>query len=617
MKQREVIPLKQGLDFKLTLPGSKSITNRAFLCAAFAEGKSVLRGCLESDDTAVMLEALRKLQIPISVSSELNVEDKSQNEFIIEGCGGQFKSGDFTFDLHNAGTATRFLTAAMCVREGATIITGDPRMKERPIKDLVDGLSQLGIEIGYLENEGYPPIKIQGFRIPAKGTGRQDSGFSEYLIRMSGSKSSQYFSAILMMAPLLDKPLRLEVDGDLVSKPYIDITLEVMKAFGVEVKNNNYQSFLVRPQKYQAADYEIEGDASAASYWQSMNFLHGGYLEFENLNIEKSIQGDAQYASVLNSQFPIPNSQLNTKSQIPNPIVNMNTMPDVAMTLAVTAPFVGGKTKIAGLSTLKIKETDRLVALENELSKLGIVVSTTGDSITVRSQDSGFRSQDLAVIETYNDHRMAMCFAVMGTKIPGIVIDNPGCTDKTYPNFWQDLERMYLSKKIELGNKNLVLTGMRGSGKSYFGKKIAALLNRDFIDLDEEIEKEVGMKISEIVEQKGWGHFRLIEQNICSKYADSENLIIATGGGVVLNEENMNNLKQNGVVAFIFADVSVLAERLSKNSGDRPSLTGRGMVDELQQVWKERRDLYLKYADVVWDDTSGQFLGKNLNSLFK
>lgn len=609
MYKREVIPLKQGLNFKLTLPGSKSITNRAFLCAALAQGKSIIEGALESDDTVVMLEALRKLEIRTS---------KTENGFEIEGCGGQFKAGNFTFDLHNAGTATRFLTAIMGLREGATIITGDSRMKERPIGDLTDGLAQIGVSIEFLENIGFPPIKISKSQIlNSKQTPSPKSQISnnQYLIRMKGDKSSQYFSAILMMAPLLDKPLKLEVEGDLVSKPYIHTTIEVMKVFGVELQNNNYQSFLVEPQQYKAAVYTVEGDASAASYWQSINFLHGGNLEFKNLNIEDSIQGDSKYLQYLkalgNRQQAIDNDSL-----LPSPYcLDMNNVPDVAMTLAVTAPFVPGETKITGLSTLKIKESDRLAALENELKKVGVQVSTTDDSITVGGQRSAISDQQV-VIETYHDHRMAMCFAVMGTKIPGIVIDNPGCTDKTYPHFWKDLEKMYLSKKIKLGDKNLVLTGMRGSGKSYFGKKIATILNREFVDLDEAIEKEAGMKISEVVEQKGWDEFRKYEQIICSKYADSENLVIATGGGVVLNEENVKNLKQNGVVVFIFSDVSVLAERLSQNPQDRPSLTGGGMVEELRQVWEERRELYLKYADYVWDDTSGKMIERYLDQLF-
>ena len=286
MNSREVIPLKQRPDFTLRLPGSKSITNRAFLCAALAKGKSRIYGALESDDTAVMRSALRKLEIRNSLLRlRSGGQAKLENGILVDGCGGRFKKGKVTLDLHNAGTATRFLTAIMAVREGETVITGDRRMQERPIADLVDGLKQLGVDVIYLNRKGYPPIKIGNskFETPSSAYAPAGRRNSNYTVRMKGDKSSQYFSALLMLGPLLDKPLRIEVIGDLVSKPYIDITIAVMKAFGVNVKNNSYKSFTVKPQKYKATNYHIEGDASSASYFISMAYLHGGKVGFSNL----------------------------------------------------------------------------------------------------------------------------------------------------------------------------------------------------------------------------------------------------------------------------------------------------------------------------------------------
>lgn len=622
MTEREIIPLKQGLDFRLELPGSKSITNRAFLCAALAKGKSRLYGALDSDDTVVMMKALRKLEIRKS---------KIEGGVEIEGCGGKFKKGNFKFDLHNAGTATRFLTAIMVARsstdsdsddeEGETVITGDKRMQERPIADLIDGLRQLGASIEYLGDDGYPPLKIRKSKI-------DNRNLDEYVIKMKGDKSSQYFSALLMLGPLLDQPLKIEVEGELVSKPYIDITIAVMKAFGVKVKNNSYQSFQVKPQQYKATDYIIEGDASAASYWTSMAYLHNGNVSFSNLNAgflnkkcvhkgkkaiysvktkklsKKSIQGDSLYTGILkkfkSEARNLTYRQTGPKSEV---IFDMNDMPDVAMTAAITASFKKGETKITGLSTLRIKETDRLMALEKELRKVGVDVRTSKDSITIRSTIGPTIG---STIGTYNDHRMAMCFAVMGTKVPGVMIENPGCTNKTYPQFWEDLERMYLSEKVKLGKRHLVLIGMRGSGKTYFGKKIAKILGREFIDLDQLIEKCEGMTISELVKSHGWDHFRRLESMAVEKVSELKKpVVIATGGGVVLDPKNMKLLKQNGKIVFIFAPPSVLAERIKK-SKNRPSLTGKGFTDELQSIWQERRDLYLKYADIVWDDTSGK-----------
>lgn len=582
MNTREVIPLKRELDLSLKLPGSKSVTNRAFLCAALATGKSRIYGALKSDDAEVMLKALKQFGVGVR-------EMKDYIEII--GTGGKFKGRKITVDLHNAGTATRFLTAISVLRAGETVITGDKRMQERPIADLVDGLRQLGADIRYLKGAGCPPLKIRNSKLETRK-------IECHIIRMKGDKSSQFFSALLMLGPLLGKPLRIEVVGDLVSKPYIDTTIAVMKSFGVKVKNNQYKSFEVKPQKYKKADYHVEGDASAATYFSALHFLHGGKLKLVNLDYKKAIQGDVNFPEVL-KKLKTGNSRT----------IDMEAMPDAAMTLAVCAAFARGTTKITGLSTLRIKETDRLVALENELTKVGMKVRTTKDSIRIQ----GLRTKDYGLIsgsriETYNDHRMAMCFAVLGTKVPGIVIENSGCTEKTYPNFWEDLEKAYLVT-IRLGQKNLLLTGMRCSGKTFHGKRIARKLGRKFVDLDYEIEKQEKMKIERLVELKGWPYFRNVEQKICSKFAGARDLVIAAGGGVVLSPKNMKALKDNLINVFIFADPGILSQRIAKDQG-RPSLTGDVLENEIHVIWEERRDLYLKYADYVWDNTSGTSLQK-------
>ncbi|MBN2307201.1 3-phosphoshikimate 1-carboxyvinyltransferase [Candidatus Peregrinibacteria bacterium] len=572
MNKREVIPLKQKPDLCLTLPGSKSITNRALLCAALATGTSRIYGALKSDDSEVMQRALKQFGVGIR---------KKKDCLEIAGRGGKFRGGKVTVDLHNAGTATRFLTAISVFRPGETIITGNQRMQERPIADLVEGLRQLGADIQYMNAEGCPPLTISGLKLPKK-----------LFINMKGDKSSQYFSSLFMLGPLLGRPLKIRVVGELVSKPYIDTTIAVMKAFGVSVKNNQYKSFEIRPQKYKKANYRVEGDASSASYFSALHFLHGGKLKFTNLDYKRAIQGDANFPEAL--------EKLKKGS---SRTINMESMPDAAMTLAVCAAFAKGSTKITGLSTLRIKETDRLAALKNELCKVGVKASITNSSITVSKGE--FKP---ANVETYNDHRMAMCFAVLGTKVPSIVIENPDCTDKTYPNFWEDLEKVYLAP-IKLGQKNLLLTGMRCSGKTFHGKRLAKKLGRMFVDLDQEIEKTEKMKIDKVVRLKGWPYFRKIEQKICSKFEGVKNLVIAAGGGVVLSPKNMKALKKNSVNVFIFADSEILAERIKKDQG-RPSLTGEALENEIHLIWEERRDLYLKYADYVWDDTNGNSLQK-------
>jgi 3-phosphoshikimate 1-carboxyvinyltransferase len=549
MDFREIIPLKNKLEAVLTLPGSKSITNRAFFCAALAGGVSRISGALKSDDTRVMLEALRKLGVRIK-------ETKKGIEII--GCEGRFDLKPVTVEVGASGTTTRFLTALSILKRGKVTMKGSKRMMERPMEDLHDALDQ--------------------YRSGAE------------IIKVRGDKSSQFLSALLMVAPLIG-PLKIQVIGKLVSKPYIDTTLAVMKAFGVKVTHHDYQFFEIGRQEYKAVDYQVEGDASAASYFLALEFLHGGKVRFENLDLKHSIQGDAKFTEALAL----------LKKRSPRTI-DMEAMPDTALTLACVAPFVFGQTKITGLSTLRLKETDRLAALETELKKLGVKARKTKDSLILSKGDAPNSYQ----IHTYDDHRMAMSFAVLGTKIPGVVIEDPGCTAKTYPNFWEDLEKMYLSS-IKLGKKNLVLTGMRCTGKTFHGKRIARKLGRKFVDLDLLIEKRKKMKIPEIVKRYGWPYFREIEQKICSEFSGADSLVIATGGGVVLSPKGMKPLLKNSVNVFIYTDPHVLAKRI-KRQGGRPSLSGKKLEDETADIWGERRDLYINYADIIWDDTSGKVL---------
>lgn len=583
--------MRQNLAMRLVLPGSKSITNRVFLCAALAKGVSTVHGALLSDDTRVMIAALKKLGV--------KVRRLPNNIYKIYGQGGAFRRGRIILDLHNAGTATRFLAAAMLLRSDPTVITGNARMQERPIEDLVDALKALGVSVQYLKKIGTPPIEI-------RGGSRADVSD----IHIKGNKSSQYLSALLMIAPLLGQKTIIHIQGELTSKPYISTTLAVMKAFGVSVKNIDFRRFEILPRPYKAIRYTVEGDASAASYFSALSFLHGGRVDFENLNERTSIQGDARFSEALKI----------LKKPAKKRTIDMNAMPDAAMTLAVCAPFVKGQTTITGLHTLKLKETDRLKALRTELKKVGIGARATNQALMVEGGIPGGPTDSIP-IETYDDHRMAMAFAVMGTKLPGLVIQNPSCVNKTYPAFWQDLETAYLSP-IDLGKKHLVLTGMRGAGKTHYGKKIAKLLKRPFVDLDAEIERIERKNITQIVKEHGWGYFREVEQNVCStiltweKYAQKP-LVIATGGGVVTNSKCIKPLLKNAVNVFIFADPAVLTERVMKGKNRPPLRPGMNAEDEIRHLWAVRRPLYLKYADYVWDDTSGKVIGKHLKPIFK
>jgi len=439
--------INHPINLELAVPGSKSITNRAFLIAMLANGTSTLKGCLESDDTHRMQEALIELGIKI---------EKNGNNFTIEGNNGNFKNkNDVELYLGNAGTAVRFLTAAMSLREGKTLLTGNERMQKRPIQNLINGLQQAGVEIKSLKQNGYPPLQIQG------------NTFLGGKIEMPGDVSSQYFSALLLTAPYAKKEIELNVTNKLCSKPYIDITLDIMNKFGVQYQNSNYQSFKILPNCYQAQEYTIEGDASAASYFIALVALHGGKIKITNLPYS-SKQGDVHFVDVVSEmiegdfklkkdndylEFSVsPNAKLKGLGK-----VDMNKMPDVSMTLAMLAPFAEGETIITNVPNMRVKETDRIKAIVTELNKLGIEAKELNDGIkfTGRLDNGKLKlTTTKTEIETYDDHRMAMCFGILGTKINGIKILNPKCVNKTYPNFWKDLKKVYRVHHSE-GNETI------------------------------------------------------------------------------------------------------------------------------------------------------------------
>jgi 3-phosphoshikimate 1-carboxyvinyltransferase len=436
MQQYTVPILKTPLDIQVKVPGSKSITNRAFLLAALSEGKSVLHDPLKSDDTKYMKAALEELGIKV---------EETEKSFIVHGKGGGFKEGDKKLFLGNAGTAVRFLSAAMALRKGKTVVDGIERMRQRPIQDLCDGLEQIGAKV--LSNKGCPPLEIWG--IDSSGRilrqAQDDSNKSVMpTIRMSGSQSSQYFSALMHIAPLLPNGLNIKVEGDLVSKPYIDITIGVMASFGVKVENHNYQKFSIAPQKYQACEYAIEGDASAASYWFGLAAVTGSKITVANLAYN-SLQGDAKFVDVLEKMgCHLEKSDKGISVIGPKNLkalgeINMNAMPDVAMTLAIIATCADGETIIQDVANMRIKETDRIKALVTELRKMGVKAEALPDGLIVH----GTKNQKGAEIETYDDHRMAMCFAVLGAVTPGTVILDPDCCRKTYPSFFQEWD-LYL-----------------------------------------------------------------------------------------------------------------------------------------------------------------------------
>ena len=415
-------PLRKA-DGTVRLPGSKSLSNRALLAAALGEGKTVLKNLLRSDDTARMLEALSALGVGT---------EELPDGISVAGIGGAFRSGSpAVLDLGNAGTAMRPLCAALAASPGDWTLVGEKRMEERPIRDQVDALRSLGAEISYLKNEGFPPLRIHGR--PLEGGA----------VRVKGNTPSQFLTALLLSAPLFGRGLEIGIDGELVSRPYVDMTLAVMEKFGVAAERDGYARFRVRGKADGAGyrspgEYFVEGDASAASYFLAAGAIAGGRVRVEGAGLE-SVQGDVAFADVLEKMGAEIRRGGSWIEAAPGPDglrgadLDLNAIPDAAMTLATTALFAKGRTTIRGIGNWRVKETDRIAAMAAELRKLGAEAEEGPDCLSVLPPE---RIRP-AEIETYNDHRMAMCFALAAFGGAPVTILDPGCVTKTFPEFFE------------------------------------------------------------------------------------------------------------------------------------------------------------------------------------
>ena len=425
MEQLTLDPIAK-VSGEVNVPGSKSLSNRALLLAALAEGETELTNLLDSEDIEHMLNALTKLGINYRLS-----EDKTQ--CVVQGNGGAFNVAEpLELFLGNAGTAMRPLCAALAASNVDTVLTGEPRMEERPIGDLVDALREADAEVTYLKNEGFPPLQIKGKTL----NGGEMS--------VDGSVSSQFLTALLMAAPLFSGDVTIRIKGELVSKPYIDITLDTMAKFGVTVENDNYQTFTVSGDaKYIApGKFMVEGDASSASYFLAAGAIKGGTVRVTGIG-QNSIQGDIRFADVLEAMGAkvVWNDEYVEVTGAPLKGVNMdmNHIPDAAMTIATTALFAEGPTTMTNIYNWRVKETDRLAAMATELQKLGAKVEEGHDYIKVWPTDSLKHAE----IDTYNDHRIAMCFSLVALSDTPVTINDPGCTRKTFPDYFTRFKTLY------------------------------------------------------------------------------------------------------------------------------------------------------------------------------
>jgi 3-phosphoshikimate 1-carboxyvinyltransferase len=403
------------------VPGSKSITNRALVLAALADGESVLEGVLHSDDTRHMRGALSALGVPI--------EDAGPTTLVVHGGRGRLRAPKEPLFVGNSGTTVRFLAALSCLVPGAVTLVGDEAMARRPIQDLVDGLRQLGVQIDC--ETGCPPLTIHG--------GRLSGG----VVSMRGDRSSQYFSALLMAAGLAETAVTLEIAGTLVSRPYVDITRRMISDFGGSVDSTD-RGFRVLPRAYGARSYQVEPDASSASYPFALAAVSGGRVTVPGLGVH-ALQGDYAFLDVLASlgaqvergeaSSTVSGTRIGTMSGVS---VDMHDISDTVMTLAAIAPKLQGRTRIFNVANIRIKETDRLLATVTELTRLGQRVPHGEDWLEIEP-----RALTPAAVRCYADHRMAMSFAILGAVTGAVRIEDPACVAKTYPTFWQDLARCY------------------------------------------------------------------------------------------------------------------------------------------------------------------------------
>lgn len=413
----EITPLKKPVCATVRMPGSKSYTNRALIMAALTKGPVSLKNPLYSEDTEAMIGCLRTLGLKIETEPD---------QIIVHGDISCIEDKQYQLFAHDSGTTIRFMLALLCIVPGVKIIQGSQRLNERPIKDLVDALRELGATIEYCDMEGQLPVKVTTSTLLGSS------------VRLKGDISSQFCSALLLISPYISKGFTIHITGTLISKPYIEMTLDCMKDWEVKVivkESRNY--FIHEQQSYRKKQYTIEGDFSSAGYFFAIAALTKSTITLENLN-PSSAQADRKFLEILSKMGNLVNYEKNAVrvqgKQIVALDIDMGDCPDQVMTMAVLAAFAKGITKISGVRSLRVKETERVLAIKKNLKKMGIQTEDTHDTLIIHGG-----SPHAAEIETYNDHRMAMAFAIAGMYLPGMVIRHPEVVNKTFPSFWEVL----------------------------------------------------------------------------------------------------------------------------------------------------------------------------------
>ena len=408
-------------DCDVTVPGSKSYTHRILIASALSDGVCTISNSLRSEDTILTAGALKAMGVPIEDDGEI---------VTVNGCNGNLKPADDTIYLANSGTSMRLLTSVAAIGNGTYTLNGTPRMQERPIQDLLNGLNQIGVKAESIKGTGCPPIDITGSKI--KG-GK---------IELDCSISSQFLSSVLLIAPFTEEGIEVTLTKELVSKPYVDMTTDIMEQLGVKVERDGYEKFYVPGnQTYKAGNYAVEPDCSQASYFWGAAAITGKKIKVKNIS-DDSRQGDVKFAKVLEKMgckvFYEADGIAVQGGDLTAVEVDMSSMPDLVPTLAVIASFAKGTTVVTNVAHLKAKECDRLGCVATELIKMGVDAKATDSGLLVTGG-----TPKAATIETYDDHRMAMCFAIAGLRVPGMEILDEMCVKKSFPNYWEVFATLY------------------------------------------------------------------------------------------------------------------------------------------------------------------------------
>ncbi|KAG5436961.1 hypothetical protein PCANB_001371 [Pneumocystis canis] len=599
----------------ITLPGSKSISNRALVLAALSNGVCRLKNFLHSDDTYYMLSALEKLN-----AAEFRWEQEG-DILVVKGKSGYLENPKMELYLGNSGTAARFLTSICTLVPSNSyndhlILTGDNRMKQRPIKPLVDALKNNGCNIEYLESNNCLPLLIKP----------KSPGFCGGRINLSATISSQYVSSILICSPYAETQVVLSlIGGKPVSQPYIDMTISMMSSFGINVTKSHSQenTYYIPKGCYTCpSEYTIEGDASSATYPLAIAAITGGSCTISNIG-SISLQGDSKFAKNVLEPMDCEVIQLPTTTYVKGPqrgklkplkFINMELMTDAFLTTAILASVAYKEsesciTKITGISNQRIKECNRINAMICEFKKFGIEAGELPDGIYIKALNISDLLSPINGVDCHNDHRIAMSFSVLACVSPNpTIILNKTCVNKTWPYWWDILNLRFKIqiKGIEFTqsfNSNssllhhpskctILLIGMRGAGKTTLGQLAATLLEREFIDLDLAIENDVKMTIPELIQKHGWDIFRKKELYFLKTFLikKKENYIISCGGGIVETEEARNLLisyiKANGIIIHIYRNIKDIVKYLN-NDKTRPPYT-----DNIADVWEKRKRWY-------------------------